>query len=328
MSYYTLFLSGWIILVNMHGYVYSFSLLRSFMDHDDPRSPHNFSGNKEMPPPKNGISPNSAIHHLGKIPIQRRLLKKKWFKHVQTYPYILRRSDPSERFLPHKEPSTFEETSNMFWLNDIDVLQHGFNSTITYSGIRRPLCLAWGGGAREARSSALVAKSSMTEPHLCPARAWFVHPWHFLYIPSMYPKLGNGLHFCLCPGEVAARFLPTYLPPPAVLYLCFLSRFRSCSFGSVWKGCERTVFGLPELGFRWCLAFSDPLPTSFIFVSVQVRLLTCYGPLPVSFNGFEAAVSAACTVLYLCLLTVSKLQFRQRVEGLRTHCFWLAWARI
>ena len=30
------------------------------------------------------------------------------------------------------------------------------------------------------------------------------------------------------------------------------------------------VFGLPELGLLWCLAFSDPLPTSFIFVSVQV----------------------------------------------------------
>ena len=137
----------------------------------------------------------------------------------------------------------------------------------------------------------------------------------------------------------------------------------------MWKGCERTVCGLPELGFRWCLAFSDPWPTSFIFVSVQVRLLTCYGPLPVSFNGFEAAVSAPCgrvanalfvafrssalggvwpcrirgqrasflslcrlgclpaTVLYLCLLTVSKLQFRHPVEGLRTHCWWLAGAR-
>ena len=32
----------------------------------------------------------------------------------------------------------------------------------------------------------------------------------------------------------------------------------------MWKGCERTVFGLPELGFRWCLAFSHPLPMSFI----------------------------------------------------------------
>ena len=42
------------------------------------------------------------------------------------------------------------------------------------------------------------------------------------------------------------------------------------------------------------MAFSDPWPTSLIFVSAQVRLLTCYGPLPVSFNGFEAAVSAPC----------------------------------
>ena len=46
------------------------------------------------------------------------------------------------------------------------------------------------------------------------------------------------------------------------------------------------------LGGVW--PFSDPWPTSFIFVSVQVRLLTCYGPLPVPFNGFEAAVSAPC----------------------------------
>ena len=96
---------------------------------------------------------------------------------------------------------------------------------------------------------------------------------------------------------------------------------------------------------------------------------TCYGPLPLPFNGFEAAVSAPCgrvanalfvacrssalggvwpfrirgqrasflslcrfgclpaMVLYLCLLTVSELQFRQPVEGLRTHCLWLAGAR-
>ena len=80
-----------------------------------------------------------------------------------------------------------------------------------------------------------------------------------------------------------------------VLYLCFVLRFRSCSFGTVWKGCERTVFGLPELGLLWCLAFSDPLPTSFIFVSVQVIgclsatvLYLCF------FYGFEAAVSAPC----------------------------------
>ena len=28
------------------------------------------------------------------------------------------------------------------------------------------------------------------------------------------------------------------------------------------RGCERSVFGSPEFGLRWCLAFSHPLPTS------------------------------------------------------------------
>ena len=140
------------------------------------------------------------------------------------------------------------------------------------------------------------------------------------------------------------------------------------------------VHGLSTHGtFYTSHAYSQSSATGFIFVFVQVRLrhgfcrpichllrsFTC-----VSFNGFEAAVSAPCgrvanarflaclssdlggvwpfrircqrasflslcrlgclpaTVLYLCLFTVSKLQFRQRVEGLRTHGFWLAWARI
>ena len=45
-----------------------------------------------------------------------------------------------------------------------------------------------------------------------------------------------------------------------VLYLFFFLRLRSCSFGTVWKGCERIVFGLPELGLWRRVAFSDPLP--------------------------------------------------------------------
>ena len=49
----------------------------------------------------------------------------------------------------------------------------------------------------------------------------------------------------------------------AVLYQGFFLRLRSCSFGTVWKGCERIVFGLPELGLWWRLAFSDPLPAVF-----------------------------------------------------------------
>ena len=154
-------------------------------------------------------------------------------------------------------------------------------------------------------SSALVAKSSMTEPHLCPARAWFVHPWHF----SSLSRWGCVTVF-------------------ADLLLIF------ASFGTA-VVCGRVA---PVSGFCGSVA------TELHFcLCVQVRWLTCYGPLPLCFNGFEAAVSlppnfifvCVCrfgglpaTVLYLCVLTVSKLQFRHRVEGLRTHGFWLAWARI
>ena len=49
---------------------------------------------------------------------------------------------------------------------------------------------------------------------------------------------------------------------------------------------------------------------SFLCLCRFYRLLICYGPLPVFF------------------FTASKLQFRHRVEGLRTHRFWLARARL
>ena len=59
------------------------------------------------------------------------------------------------------------------------------------------------------------------------------------------------------------------------------------------------------------MAFSHPLPTSFIFVFVQVRLphVFCLPNCPPT------------AVLYLSVLTVSKVQFQHRVEGLRTHRF-------
>ena len=37
-------------------------------------------------------------------------------------------------------------------------------------------------------------------------------------------------------------------------------------------GAQGSIFGLPALGFRWCLPFSDPLLTSFILVFVEARL--------------------------------------------------------
>ena len=98
-------------------------------------------------------------------------------------------------------------------------------------------------------------------------------------------------------------YLPTYCGP---LPVCF-NGFE----GAVSAPCRRVAnapfFGLPELGFRWCLA----LPTSFIFVFVQVRLPHVFC-LP---NGPPTAV------LYLSVLTVSKVQFQHRVDGLRTHRF-------
>ena len=102
---------------------------------------------------------------------------------------------------------------------------------------------------------------------------------------------------------------------------------RACSHGSVHRPCfngfegavsapcgrvaNAPFFGLPELGFRWCLAVSDPLPTSFIFAFVQAWLR----------HGFCPPICPPTAVLYLSVLTVSKVQFQQRVEGLRTHRF-------
>ena len=108
-----------------------------------------------------------------------------------------------------------------------------------------------------------------------------------------FGSVADELHFCLCPGLVASRFLSTYCG-----HLLLLRGFQRCPFGTVWKGCERAVFGLPELGFRWCLAVSDPLPTSFIFAFVQAWLRHGFCPptaaIYFSLEGFKGALSAPC----------------------------------
>ena len=72
------------------------------------------------------------------------------------------------------------------------------------------------------------------------------------------------------------------------------------------------------LGFRWCSAFSDPLPTTACFCLCRFGCLYLLRSNCLSFTCVSP-------VLYLCMciLTVSKLQFRQREARLRTHCFWL-----
>ena len=57
---------------------------------------------------------------------------------------------------------------------------------------------------------------------------------------GFFGSVAHELHFCVCAGY---RLLICYGPLPM-----FFLRLRSCSFGTVWKGCERIVFGLPELG--------------------------------------------------------------------------------
>ena len=98
--------------------------------------------------------------------------------------------------------------------------------------------------------------------------------------------------------------------------------FRMGSFTAPWHVCGR--FGLgATFGSSTAFGVADPasqrpVVVFGLFGSVAhelhfyagYRLLICYGPLPVFF------------------FTASKLQFQHRVEGLRTHRFWLARARL
>ena len=70
------------------------------------------------------------------------------------------------------------------------------------------------------------------------------------------------------------------------------------SKGATSAACEGPFFAMPELGFRWRLAFSDPLPrgSRFAFVPARLRHVFCLrtGALFFSFRGFKGATSAAC----------------------------------
>ena len=52
----------------------------------------------------------------------------------------------------------------------------------------------------------------------------------------------------------------------------FYSGFEGALSAACVGVANAALFGFPELGFRWCLAFSDPLPTSFLFASVADEL--------------------------------------------------------
>ena len=81
---------------------------------------------------------------------------------------------------------------------------------------------------------------------------------------------------------------------------------------AVRTGCEGTDCGLPAVGLWGRLAFSDPLPTSFIFVTVQVAARF----LPTSVLTYCGLRS--CTCLFLSTVWT----------GCKRTFFCLAWTRI
>ena len=138
---------------------------------------------------------------------------------------------------------------------------------------------------------------------------------------------GDGKHFfwlvfLACLSSACCGVWPFRIRCPRASFLCLCRLYRllicyvsdpasqrGCWPQEMFYGFQRwreafflaCVFGLPELGLLWCLAFSDPLPTSFIFVSVQV-----IGCLSATFRTQPPKVTGSI------------------FSGL---CFWLAWAR-
>ena len=121
----------------------------------------------------------------------------------------------------------------------------------------------------------------------------FVHPRH-TFDPCIHTSHATFHVFCPPTGAQGSVF---GLPELGFRWSLGFSHPAALSAASGRLG-ERTVFGCFGLGFRWCLVVSDPLLTSFISVFVQVRLR--YGfCLPIaaiyfSLEGFKGALSAAC----------------------------------
>ena len=119
---------------------------------------------------------------------------------------------------------------------------------------------------------------------------------------GFFACIAEELDFCLCPGWVAPRFLPS----GRVAFL-FFNGFEADVSDPCGRVANASFLGLSALGFRWYLAFSHALPMSMIFVFVQA--------------GLRHVVCPATALLSPSVLTVSKRTVRTRVAGLRTHRF-------
>ena len=106
-------------------------------------------------------------------------------------------------------------------------------------------------------------------------------------VSGFFASVATELHFCLC---VQVRWLTCYGPLP----LCFNGFEAAVSAPCGRVANARFLAGLSsDLDGVW-LFFASVATELHFCLCVQVRWLTCYGPLPLCFNGFEAAVSAPC----------------------------------
>ena len=165
--------------------------------------------------------------------------------------------------------------------------------------IRRPLCLAWGGGVREEQSMVLTAPQQWIRCHRC------------LFGPVPCGRVAKApIAVCVrsgCEGVRPFRIrcqrasflslcrLPHVFCPPMCSPTAVCGPVPVCFKAPCGQVANVLFFALPELGLCWRLAFSDPLPTSFIFVSVQVRLPHDFCPPMCSPSG--------CRCVRLCLRT-------------------------
>ena len=121
---------------------------------------------------------------------------------------------------------------------------------------------------------------------------------------GLFASVANDLTFLSVHVRLLIYLLrSTYLSWPVY---CIFSRFRSCSFGTVRHGCERTVFGSDLDGVR-----------PFRIRCQRPHVFVCAG----SVAYIPATVQLPVLTCVLCILTVSKLQFRHRAARLRTHGF-------
>ena len=118
---------------------------------------------------------------------------------------------------------------------------------------------------------------------------------------SASPEL--GFRWCLAVSDplprgcrfafVQARLRHVFCLRTGALFFSFRG-----SKGATSHPCEWPFSASPELGFRWCLAVSDPLPRGcrFAFVQARLRHVFCLrtGALFFSFRGSKGATSHPC----------------------------------